>query len=109
MRLARAVDHRAARGQPALDLAPVAGDLLSQIRGAHAGTRGGGRPHAGRCPGRSLRRLPELQRTYPPEPFLAALGEALHYRLFDLARLEALILRAVAGDFFALHPEEEES
>ena len=58
---------------------------------------------------RALRRLLELQRTYPSEPFLAALGEALHYGLFDLARLEALILRAVAGDFFALHPEDEES
>jgi hypothetical protein len=57
---------------------------------------------------RALRRLLELQRTYPREPFLAALGEALHYRLFDLARLEALILRAVAGDFFALHAEDDE-
>ena len=58
---------------------------------------------------RALRRLLELQRTYPTEPFLAALSEALHYGLFDLTRLEALILRAVAGDFFALHPEDDES
>ncbi len=56
---------------------------------------------------RTLRRLLELQRTYPPAPFLAALGEALHYGLFDLARLEDLILRATAGDFFALHPEDD--
>ena len=57
---------------------------------------------------RALRRLLELQRTYPPEPFLAALAQALHYGLFDLARLEALILRAVAGDFFQLPLAEHE-
>jgi transposase len=56
-----------------------------------------------RSPGRSvvkLRRLLQLQRRYPTKPFLAAIGLALHYRLFDLARLERLILQRVAGDFF---------
>jgi transposase len=58
-----------------------------------------------RAPGRGvakLRRLLELQRTYPAEPFLAAIEQALHYGLFDLARLERLILERVAGDFFDL-------
>jgi len=54
---------------------------------------------------RALRRLLELQRTYPAEPFLAALEQALHYGLFDLARLEQLILRRVAGDFFSLNTD----
>jgi len=58
-----------------------------------------------RAPGRGvakLRRLLELQRTYPNEPFLAAIEQALHYGLFDLSRLERLILERVAGDFFDL-------
>ncbi|MGB5614603.1 MAG: helix-turn-helix domain-containing protein [Sedimenticolaceae bacterium] len=61
-----------------------------------------------RAPGRGiskLRRLLELKRTYPAEPFLAAIEQALHYGLFDLARLERLILERVAGDFFDLEEE----
>ena len=49
---------------------------------------------------RSLRRLLELKRTYPAEPFERAVTEALHYGLFDLGRLEQMILSYVAGDFF---------
>jgi len=49
---------------------------------------------------RSLRRLLELKRTYPPEAFEKAVLEALHYGLFDLARLEQMVLSHVAGDFF---------
>jgi len=58
-----------------------------------------------RSPGRGvtkLRRLLELKRSYPAGPFLAAVKQALHYGLFDLARLERLILDRVAGDFFDL-------
>ena len=58
-----------------------------------------------RSPGRGvakLRRLLALKRTYPAEPFLAAVAQALEYGLFDLARLERLILERVAGDFFDL-------
>jgi len=58
-----------------------------------------------RAPGRGvgkLRRLLELKRTYPAEPFLAAIEQALRYGLFDLARLERLILERVPGlDFIA--------
>jgi transposase len=51
---------------------------------------------------RALRRLLDLKRTYPAEPFIAAVEQALHYGMFDLGRLEALILKQVAGDFFNL-------
>ena len=51
---------------------------------------------------RALRRLLEMKRTYPAAPFLAALEQALHFGLFDLGRLENLILKHVAGDFFNL-------
>lgn len=51
---------------------------------------------------RALNRLLQIQRSYPAQPFLAALEQALKYGMFDLARLENLVLRQVAGDFFAL-------
>jgi transposase len=56
----------------------------------------------------TLRRLLEMKRTYPAEPFLAAIEQALRYGLFDLGRLEALVLKFAAGDFFRL-PEEGEN
>ncbi|MBK7003205.1 MAG: hypothetical protein IPH35_25790 [Rhodoferax sp.] len=51
---------------------------------------------------RALNRLLQIKRTYPAQPFLAALEQALKYGLFDLTRLESMVLRHVAGDFFAL-------
>ena len=56
---------------------------------------------------RSLRRLLDLKRTYPPEAFAKAILEALRYGLYDLTRLEQMILSQVAGDFFTLEGEEE--
>jgi transposase len=59
---------------------------------------------------RALRRLLEMKRSYPAEPFLAAIEQALQYGLFDLGRLEALILKYVAGDFFRLpEPNDEDA
>ena len=58
-----------------------------------------------RSPGRGvakLKRLLNLQRTYPWEPFLAALERAEHYALYDLNRLEKLILEQLSGSFFYL-------
>ena len=52
---------------------------------------------------RALRRLLEIKRTYPKEAFAAALKQAAHFGLYDLGRLEKLILQQVAGDFFALN------
>jgi hypothetical protein len=57
---------------------------------------------------RALRKLLDLKRTYPPEAFEKALTEALRYRLFDLTRLEQMILSEVQGDFFTLDEEGEE-
>src|SRR5271167_1146816 len=55
---------------------------------------------------RALRRLIEMRRTYPPGPFIAAIEQALRYGLFDLTRLEDLILKQVGGDFFSLSTAE---
>lgn len=51
---------------------------------------------------RKFKQLLDLKRTYPKDAFLKAVGTALHYGLFDLNRLERMILSNVAGDFFDL-------
>jgi len=55
---------------------------------------------------RALARLLDLKRTYPAEAFEKAIGEALHYGLYDLSRLEQIILAHVAGDFFTLEEDD---
>ena len=63
-----------------------------------------------RSPGRGvsrLRRLLAMRRSYPPQAFLAAIETALAYGLYDLHRLEHLILERVAGDFFHIDPDDE--
>ncbi len=56
---------------------------------------------------RQFQRLLGLKRTYPIAAFLPAITMALEYGLFDLARLENLILQRVAGDFFKIDHSED--
>jgi transposase len=57
----------------------------------------------------ALRQLLRMVREYPKEPLLAAVAEAARYGLYDLDRVERMILRQVARDYFLLnnHPESE--
>jgi hypothetical protein len=48
----------------------------------------------------ALRRLLRMLREYPRAPFLDAVRAAEQYGLFDLERLERMVLRGVAKDFF---------
>ena len=57
--------------------------------------------------GLALRQLLRLLREYPREPFLAAIAEAAHYGLYDLDRVERMILRRVARDFFLLEGNDD--
>jgi hypothetical protein len=54
----------------------------------------------------ALRQLLRLLREYPREPVLAAVAEAARYGLYDLDRLERMILRRVARDYFLLTERE---
>jgi len=56
-----------------------------------------------------LRRLLSMLRDYPREAFLAAVADAERYRLFDLDRLEKMVLRRIADDYFPpdLEPLDE--
>jgi transposase len=58
---------------------------------------------------RALRRLLEIQRTYPKAAFLAAVRQAAQYGLYDLGRLEKLVLQHVAGNFFALNEQDDDA
>jgi len=56
----------------------------------------------------ALRQLLRLVRDYPREPLLAAVREADRYGLYDLDRVERMILRRVARDYFLLNDDGEE-
>jgi hypothetical protein len=59
-----------------------------------------------RSPGRAtlaLRRLLRLVNDYPHAPLLEALQTALAYGLFDLERVERMILRKLASEYFQVN------
>ena len=56
----------------------------------------------------ALRQLLRLVREYPREPLLGAVREAGRYGLYDLDRLERMILRRVTREYFLLEGESED-
>jgi len=58
----------------------------------------------------ALRQLLRFVREYPREPLLGAVQEAARYGLYDLDRLERMILRRVTREYFLLDkgPQEDE-
>lgn len=74
----------------ALQLEPRVESYLKALK-EHVGNR--------RVP---LRRFLTVLQEYPREAFLSALIQAERYRLFDLDRLEKMILRQIAADCFVL-------
>ena len=57
--------------------------------------------------GLALRQLLRMVREYPREPLLDALAEAAQYGLYDLDRVERMILRRVRRDFFLLEGNDD--
>jgi hypothetical protein len=55
----------------------------------------------------ALRQLLRLVREYPRPPLLAAVREAARYGLYDLDRLERMILRRVAREYFLLEDGQQ--
>jgi hypothetical protein len=51
----------------------------------------------------ALRQLLRLAREYPRDAFLSAIAEAAHYGLYDLDRIERMILRRIANEYFQLN------
>jgi transposase len=50
----------------------------------------------------ALRRLAQMRRDYPTAPFLAAVETATHYGLYDLDRVERIVLRNIATAYFVV-------
>jgi len=62
-----------------------------------------------RAPGRgtlALRRLWTIVRDYPHDAVLAAVRLAFHYRMFELDRLERMVLRNIRDNFFNFDDDE---
>ena len=89
-------EHKRERAQPA----PEALEML-QLEPRMANYLAGLKHQIGdrRAP---LRRLLAMLQEYPREAFLAAVALAEQYRLFNLDRLEKMVLRQIAHDFFVL-------
>lgn len=69
---------------------PDFGEYVSELR-THA--------PRGRAVAR-LRRVRRMIRDYPRAPLLEALRDAAHYGLYDLDRVERMVLKNIQGDFF---------
>ena len=62
----------------------------------------------------ALRRLAQMRRDYPRDAFLSAVQSAAHYGMYDIDRLERMVLRNIATEYFVLpldhtHDEEPEN
>lgn len=72
------------------------GELLARLHAAH---------------GRAIRHVRVLHRLYldyPTEALRKAIAHALSYGLTDLGRLEKLLLKQIAGDYFRLTPPRDD-
>ena len=97
-------EHRPVRGQGIKRNAPrpeekLLGQLVPEISEYVADMKKRGR----RYTTVALRQLLRMAREYPREAFISAVGEAAHYGLYDLDRLERMILRRIANQYFQLN------
>lgn len=95
--------HRPPRGQGLSRHRQVAPEELEilEIEARVAGYLQGLKQQIGerRAP---LRRLLSMLHDYPRTAFLAALEAAEHYRLFDLDRVERMVLKRIAEEYFVM-------
>jgi hypothetical protein len=88
----------------------VADEVLRRIAQAVPEAEPYARALQKRSRGRGLNTLRQLWRLvddYPPQTVLPVIRTAEHYGLYDLHRLERMVLRHIAGDFFNLPHAED--
>jgi hypothetical protein len=96
-------EHRPPRGQkaPRPDPHPEEQAIVTAAPEL-AGYVVGLKQHSRKIVTLALRQLLRLVREYPREPLLGAVCEAARYGLYDLDRVERMILRRVAREYFLL-------
>jgi hypothetical protein len=102
-------EHRPPRGQQAVHITPLpeereltaAGSPFADYAKALKQRVGPRWPIA-------LRRFAQMRRDYPAAPLAAAIETATHYGLYDLDRLERMILRNVATAYFIVPADRED-
>src|SRR5207253_2911257 len=101
----RLLVHRRPRGQapPRSDSAPEEKLLRERVPEITGYVEALKKRYRGRATP-PLRRLLRLVNDYPRPPLLEALQAAAQYGLFDLERVETLILRKLAREYFQIHP-----
>jgi transposase len=101
----RLPEHRHQRGQglKRSDRAPEEELLLAKIPESAAYVEALKKRYGGRAT-LALRRLLRLAEDYPRPPLLDAIQSAAQYGLFDLERVESMILRKVAREYFLIIP-----
>jgi hypothetical protein len=92
-------EHRPPRGVKRPDPHPEEGLILG-ILPELAGYVAELKKKSAKMPILALRQLLRMVREYPREPLLAAIAEASRYGLYDMDRLESMVLRLVARDYF---------
>jgi transposase len=102
-------EHRPSRGQrtPRPDPHPEENAILTaapELAGYVAGLKQRSR----KVVTLALRQLLRFVREYPREPLVGAVSEAVRYGLYDLDRLERMILRRVTREYFLLGEEPRE-
>ena len=55
----------------------------------------------------AFRQLLRMAREYPRKPFLKAVAEAAHYGLYELDRVERMVIRRIAGEYFRLGEDDD--
>lgn len=101
-------EHRPPRGQGVkrseppreelaiLEAAPQLGSYVAALK-----------QRPGRVVALVLRQLLRMVKEYPREPLLAAVEQAAQYGLYDLDRLEGMVLRRIAREYFVLDEAHE--
>jgi hypothetical protein len=102
-------EHRPPRGQrvPRPDPHPEEKTILTALPEL-ADYVAGLKQHSRKIVTLALRQLLRFVREYPREPLVGAVREAARYGLYDLDRLERMILRRVTREYFLLDPGRED-
>lgn len=101
-------EHRPARGQGVKRSEPrpeekTLGEMVPEIAGYVSALKKHGRKHITVA----LRQLLRMAREYPRDAFRSAVAEAAHYGLYDLDRLERMVLRRIASEYFELETKDK--